>query len=430
MTSKYTPDLRAETTEAIRPGDDFYMHVNAKWLATHPIPDSKSRLGAFTEISDDNVELLRTRLEAPDTKDAPYATTLAKQFYRAAMAEKYIVKQGITSVRPLLEEIDAIQDTPSLAAFITKQHSLGFDLVWGSGFDVDEKDCTRYVFRIVQYGLGLPDRDYYLEEGERFEEIRNKYRTFLVETFGLLGLSNSAQRADAVISLETDLAKASSTATERRDVVAQYNPFTRGQLAKTIPGFDWPAYLAEVGYTLRRPVIVAQPRFLKAAVELFGSRPLNDWQSYLAFHSVLPLMPALPKPYELLHFGFYGTVLGGATEQEPRYRRVINACMGLLPEPTGRVFTDAYFHEDAKIAIYDLVEHIKSALHRRIEHLAWMSPATKARAFEKLAAFQALLGYPDSWRAYEGLALGDSYVENVRAVRAYEHAYDMSRLTR
>jgi len=418
----------SELTESIRPGDDFYNYVNAKWLAAHPIPDDKSRLGAFTEISDGNLDRLHTLLRKPHTAGEASTSKLAKRFYHAAMDEATIARQGVAPVQPLLDGIAQVTDTNGMAKWITRQHAAGFGAVWGSGLDVDEKDCTQYVFRMGQGGLGLPDRDYYLEDGERFEQIRSKYHSFLLEFFKLLGQADPAQCAQDVLDIETDLAKLSSTATERRDVVAQYNPYEPKALSAAFPSFDWSDYLRQVGYTLQRPVLVSQPKFLAGAIRLLAERPVACWRHYFAFHALAALMPSLPKPYELLHFDFYGTVLGGATQQEPRHRRVINSCMRLLPEPTGRVFTDAYFSEDAKAAIYDLVDYIKTALRGRIAQLDWMSSQTKARANEKLDAFQALLGYPDTWRSYDGLKLGDTYAANVIAIRTFEFRYDMLRL--
>ncbi|HEU4967194.1 MAG TPA: M13 family metallopeptidase [Candidatus Saccharimonadales bacterium] len=428
MAKQHPSSLSSELTASIRPGDDFYNYVNAKWLAAHPIPDDKSRLGAFTEISDDNLDRLHMLLQKRPTVDDALTGKLAKQFYRAAMDEATIAQQDLAPVQPLLDGIAQITDPNGVAKWITQQHAAGCGVVWGGGLDVDEKDCTQYVFRMGQGGLGLPDRDYYLEDNERFEQIRGKYRDFLVELFKLLGQADPGQGAQDVLDIETALAKLSSTATERRDVVAQYNPYEPTALTAAFPGFDWPDYLKQIGYTLQRPVLVSQPKFLAGAIQLFVARPAACWRHYFAFHALVSLMPALPKPYELLHFGFYGTVLGGATQQEPRYRRVINSCMRLLPEPTGRVFTDAYFSEGAKAAIYDLVDHIKSALRSRIARLDWMSPQTKARANEKLDTFQALLGYPDTWRSYDGLELGDTYAANTIAIRAFEFRYDMLRL--
>lgn len=428
----HADDLRSEVTDTIRPGDDFYGYVNKKWLDAHLIPNDKARIGAFTEISDENIERLRALLEKSVSHATHASDTggLARLLYHSIMDEDRIEAEGITPVRSELDAIEAIQNRADLDAYITNQHGNGFSLLWSSSLDVDEKNCNRYVFRIYQAGLGLPDREYYLEPGERFEEIRSKYRSFLRDFFALFAATDPQESAAAVLEIETELARLSSTATELRDVAAQYNPYTPAKLAEAFPGFHWQRYLTSVGYTLKRSVLVSQPKFLAGVVRLLERMPLQAWKQYVLFHSLLPLLPALPKRYELLHFGFYGTVLGGTTEQEPRYRRAISQCMGLLPEPVGRVFTEEYFDESAKAAIYDLVDNIKASLRSRIEHLTWMSSATKRRAFEKLDTFHALLGYPDTWRTYEGLELGDVYVGNVQAIRAYEWRYDMSRLAR
>ena len=421
---------KAQTKASLTPGDNFYQYVNQEWIARHPLPPDKARLDNFTILNDENTERLKRILETDPRSDEPVGPMRVRSFYKTAMDEETIECIGLTPLVPMLQTIDGMTDRSQLVSFITQQHGLGRSLVWSIDLDVDDKNSQRYLLRIGQHGLGLPDRDYYFEKGAQFKTARDGYRTFLIDLFTLLGKDNTKERADQVIALETKLAAVSFTATQRRDAEACYNLCHTTELAKAYPGLDWNAYLEAIGCGKVRELLISQPPFLHAVLELFAGEPLADWQDYLTVHYLLPLLPMLPQAYQALHFAFYGKVISGAEEQEPRYRRSISLCLTTLAEPIGQLFVEHYFDEQAKTTIRDMVEHIKSAFRIRLEHVSWMTTPTKKRALQKLDTFMPLLGYPDKWREYQSLQLGPVFVENVLRIRSFEWQFNIGRLAK
>jgi putative endopeptidase len=422
--------LKLSVSKNIRPGDDFYRYVNEEWLATNPIPAEKSHVGALSTISDDNLDRLKELLESEVTPNDSAAVGKVKAFYKAAMNEQAIEAAGLTPIQPILDRIAAIAGGHGFWEFMTTWHSRGMELVWHFYLDIDDKDSGAYVMRISQSGLGLPDRDYYFNESDDFVKVREQYRAFLTDLFTLLGDPQSEESALRVYELEKKLAEQSDTALERRDVIANYNVYDHKKLKHDFPSFNWEDYLDKLGVAKEKTILLTQPEFVKTAIELFENIDVRVLRSYCLLHCLLNFMPALPKVYDQLHFDFYGTVLSGSEKQETRYRRIVNTCMGVLPEATGEIFIESYFDEKAKATIYELVDHIKDALHERITKLDWMTEQTKQKAFKKLDTFLPLLGYPDSWRSVESLDISDSYVLNLLAVRSYDWRFDMDRLTK
>lgn len=422
--------LHSEITDSINPADDFYNHVNQKWRDNNPIPAEKSRYAAFTELSERVTEQLRELLEDSSTDDQSHDALLAKQFYQSGMDTERAEQLGAAPIQEFLAQVASLKSTNDIRKLIIDRHSEGKSLVWSLGLDVDEKDSQRYVMQVSQSGLLLPDRDYYFETAENFQNTRNAYHDFLHQVFEILGMDDVHQRALNVYAIEQELAGLSNTSIENRDVDAKYNPYTFAQLAKQFKGFDWVAYQKSTGLSAIDGLLVQQPKFLKGAIELIERAPLAVWQDYLVAHSVLPYFRYLSTAYDELQFSFFGKVLTGAEKQEDRYKRVITNVTALLPEPAGKLYVAEHFDEASKREITDLVEHIQDALRHRIEQLEWMSDETKQKAYEKLDTFMPLLGYPDSWRSYDSLELGDDYIANIVAIRRFEWQHDLDRLTK
>jgi predicted metalloendopeptidase len=417
-----------ELSAAIKPGDDFYRYVNQRWLDEHPIPDDKSRVTAFTFLADENIERLHVLLKREAPANEPKNIGLLRRFFRAGMDEDKIEQDGLSALQPYLDKVDALTDAASVKELIGGWHGRGMSLLWRANIEPDDKNSQRYILRFYQAGLGLPDRDYYVKDGPRFEGIRSQYHDFLVKFFELLGSDDADRRADDVIAIENELAQASATAVEKRDVDAMYNLYSRSQLEEEFTGLDWTAYLEALQLPDTQVSLVSQPTFLNVALGLLASEPIDRWQNYLRFHMVRPLMPNLTRAYDELSFSFYGRVLMGARDQEPRYRRIIGLAEHVLPQPTGQLFVEHHFDESAKKTIYALVSDIQEALRVRIDRLDWMSPATKARALEKLDTFLPLLGYPDTWRDYDKLKMGGGHAANFMEAIAYEWDYETGRM--
>ncbi len=420
--------LKQTHNSNIQPGDDFYRYVNEQWLIDHPIPAEKSHIGVFSMMSDDNLDRLKAQMEAPSILGEADAIRKVKAFYRAAMDETTIERDGVEPVLSVFDEIAGLHNALDLKAYITNWHARGMELVWQTYLDIDDKDSSIYTMRISQSGLGLPDRDYYFKTSDEFVRVQEYYREFLTDFFRLLGHERAEEKARQVYELEKKMAKRSDTALERRDVIANYNRYNLDRLKKQWPEFDWESYLTTVGVSNEKPILVSQPTFLTAALELINTESIGIWQSYCTVHLLLHVLPALPKVYAQLYFNFYGKILAGSEKQEVRYRRIINTCIGVLPEATGQIFVQSYFDKTAKSKIYELVDRIIEAFRARIVNLSWMTDQTKQRAFEKLDTFLPLLGYPDKWRPVERLNIADSYVKNLLAVHEDDWQYDVSRL--
>lgn len=420
--------LKDLLSPSIHPGDDFYHYVNKKWIDSHPIPLEKSSVGTFTELSDENLGRLKELLDS--TSPAPYNIKLAKIFYRAAMDESAIEEAGLKPLQPQLNNIAELKSPEDIMAFIIDRHSEGRSLLWNSEVEIDDENSTRYVLRFHQSGLGMPDREYYLDNDEKFQNIRQQYRVFLTELFSLLGKdgTEAAAQANNVLAIEMELAKVSATATERHDPEATYNLYSHSQLVKELPDFDWTRYFSAIGKPDIQELVISWPPFMKGAISQLHNQKVDDWQSYLTFHYLLPLMDKLPQAYDQLKFGFYGKVLSGAEQQEPRFRRIIRLIERVLPEPLGQLYVEAYFNEQAKQEIYDLVTHLQRALAGRIQRLDWMGDETKGKALEKLDTFMPLLGYPDTWKDYSEVKADKSHVENFLETIQVDWQYRISRI--
>jgi putative endopeptidase len=421
--------LSDEVDPLIKPGDDLYGFVNNRWLLAHPIPNKKAVFGSLSQVSDKTAERLHALLEKPASSDAPSEVMVAKKLYDSAMNSRQIEKNGTDALRPIFDHIENISSESELSSFIGEHHARGLTLIWQSSIDLDDKDSAQYVLRLSQAGIGLPERDYYLRREPQFVTIRQAYVSFLAEIFSLLGYSSPNARAKNVLRLETKLARLSQTSLDRRDVLKNYHAYTVSSLRADFPNFNWQQYLDQIDCSESALFLVSQPKFISGALDLLKNQPIGLWQDYLRIHSCLPFMSALPKAFDDCNFRFYGTVLSGTKEQEDRFRRVIQLCLSIIPEPVGRIYVESYFPESNKRAIYDLVGDLKVALSARITKLDWMSEATKKKALIKLESFLPLLGYPDEWRDFKGLNLTDNYIENLLAIKAYEWQRDMKRLT-
>ncbi len=421
--------LSKEITSSIMPGDDFFHFVNQRWIDNNPIPADKARVGVFEELMDENIERIRVLIEAAPKKDEPINIRLLKQYYSAAMDEKQIDIDSPRIVTTVLKKIQSLSTPSEIFGYLAESHGHGSELVWNPYIEPDDKDSGRYILRFAQGGLGLPDRDYYIaDENQSFTKIREHYVSFLSKLLELIGLDHSNERAIAILNLETELAKASMTATERRDPDKTYNAFEPAELVEKFSNLDWTHYFTVLGFSDPRTTIISQPAFIEAASELLVNSSIEQWQDYLLVHSLLPLLTKLSSDYEKLHFDFYGKILRGTTEQEPRYRRMIRNCMMALPEPVGQIFVMAHFDDAAKAEVTDLVERLQLAFATRINKLDWMSDETKLKAHAKLATFLPLLGYPDSWRDYSKLEVGETFATNFQAISREEWVRSVGRL--
>ena len=407
----------------VKPSENFFLFANGAWIAKNPIPPEFSRWGSFVELQERNLATLKEIADfAAKQGDAPKGSALQKigDFYASGMDEAQIEKEGAAPLNDELARIAAIKDRPELASALGRLRALGVNVGFAFSGDQDAKDSTKVIAQIEQAGLGMPDRDYYMKDDDDSKKLRAAYVAHMTKMFTLLGDAPEVAAANAktVMSLETDLAKASMTRVERRDPVATYHKLTVDETQALLPDFAINKYLQAINIQDPGSINVAQPEFLKVLARLVKTTPLEDWKTYLRWHLAHYSAPLLSDAFVNEDFDFYGKTLTGAKELKPRWKRVIGVInaginggafgSGGVGEALGQLYVEKTFPPEAKKRALEMIENLRSALKDRIEKLEWMSPETKAQAQKKLAAFAVKIGYPDKWRDSASRSIGSS----------------------
>jgi predicted metalloendopeptidase len=408
---------------AIRAQDDFFKHLNGKWLATAEIPAEMSSWGVFEKLFEDIQPQLRKIIE----DSAQSADTADKKrigdFYAAFMDEARLEQLGVTPIQPELARIAALTDKKQLPALFAYHNRHNFAAPMDMGIHQDNKDSTKYVVDFVQSGLGMPDRDYYLKKDDaKMAETLAKYQATVEKMLALAGDKNAAANAQAIVAFETRIAQLHWTKVELRDPVKAYNKVPVAKLGQLMPGYDWNAYLTALGIAGKVDyVIVSQPSYLKALDKLLAETPLDTLKPYFAWNVIRANAPFLSKDFVETNFEFYGKQLGGATEMRPRWKRGVSATENALGESIGKVYVEQHFPAANKARMEELVKNLLVAYKDSIDKLPWMSTQTKKEAQTKLAKFTPKIGYPNKWRDYSALTIDrNDLVGNV--TRATEFA--------
>ena len=399
----------------VAPCDDFYAFVNANWEAATELPPSRARIGSFEQLRQANDALLDNALKELAAKPALQTTPglrLMAAYFASGMDELAIEARGISSITPLLNRIDGLQRREDLPAVLALLNRAGISAPLGYGVSPDRKDTRRNVLSLGQSGLGLPDRDDYFRADERTQTVKAAYRTFAKTVLAASGRAVTDADLDALMAFETQLAEGSRERAKLRDPNAGYNPMSPTELANAAPGFDWPAYLAVLTAGAKQPqrLIVGQPEFATRVAKLAADTPLPVWKQYLALRVLDAASPRLPKAYAMASFEYRGKTLTGLQAPAPRSEDVILQIGGRTGgEPValalGELFVARAFSPEAQKRSVALVEDIRASMKDRIEKLDWMTPGTKAKALEKLAAMQPMIGAPDKWPQFEGLQM-------------------------
>jgi len=407
---------------AIRAQDDFFKHLNGKWLATAEIPAEMSSWGVFEKLFEDIQPQLRKIIE----DSAQSADTTDKKRigdYAAFMDEARLEQLGVTPIQPELARIAALTDKKQLPALFAYHNRHNFAAPMDMGIHQDNKDSTKYVVDFVQSGLGMPDRDYYLKKDDaKMAETLAKYQATVEKMLALAGDKNAATNAQAIVAFETRIAQLHWTKVELRDPVKAYNKVPVAKLGQLMPGYDWNAYLTALGIAGKVDyVIVSQPSYLKALDKLLAETPLDTLKPYFAWNVIRANAPFLSKDFVETNFEFYGKQLGGATEMRPRWKRGVSATENALGESIGKVYVEQHFPAANKARMEELVKNLLVAYKDSIDKLPWMSAKTKKEAQTKLAKFTPKIGYPNKWRDYSALTIDrNDLVGNV--TRATEFA--------
>ncbi|MES2149058.1 MAG: M13 family metallopeptidase [Pseudomonadota bacterium] len=410
------------------PGDDFFAYANGDWLAKTEIPADKSGWGAGAALAEETNTRIVKMIEAiaADKKAGGEARKVA-DYYSAFMNEAAIEAKGTAPLKPVLARIDAIKDQAGLTVALGGTLRADVDALNATNFFTENlfglwvvqglTDPTHNRPYILQGGLGMPDRAYYLIDNPRMAELRTKYTEHIGAMLALAGYADAPARAAKVMALETEIAKSHVSREDSADVLKANNNWTLKDFAAKAPGMDWKAYFKSAGLGDQDKFIVWHPSAVTGAAALVGKADLATWKDYLAFHQVNHFAGTLPKAFADQRFAFYGKALSGTPEQSLRWKRALAATNAGLDEAVGHLYVDRYFPASDKVRIQQMVSNIIAAFSKRIEKIDWMAPATRAQAQEKLKTLYVGVGYPDHWHSYAGLTVSpaDAFGNAMRA---------------
>jgi predicted metalloendopeptidase len=427
---------------SVAPGNDFYTYANGSWIKSHEIPPDRSSYGTGAIVEE--LTTKRTaELIALAARDEPAGSDAQKigDYYASYLDEAAIAAKGLAPVTPALRRIAAIDNVHALAGALGATLRADVDVLNNTNYDTenlfglwvaqDLSDPTRYAAFLLQGGLGLPDRDYYLDPSPRMTEIRDKYRAHIAAMLGLAGFADTEAKATRIFDLEHEIAQAQGPRVDTENVEKGNNHWTRAELEARAPGLDWQAFLAAARLDRQPGFVVWQPGAIVGIAALVAGQPLEAWKNYLTYHAIARHTDVLPKAFDDEAFAFYGTQLQGTLQQRERWKRAVDATSGALGEAVGKLYVTRYFPASEKARAAAMVANEIAAFARRIDNLAWMAPATKAKAKAKLAALKVGVGYPDKWRDYGKLAVvrGDAY-GNAERAQLFEYHRNLDKLGR
>jgi putative endopeptidase len=423
----YTPSLDTSSMDrSVDPCVDFYTYSCGGWMKKNPIPADETGWSVYGKLYEDNIAYLRGIL-AEDAKATNRNAVEQKigDFYGACMDESQVEAAGAKPMMAELDAVAALKSVKDIAPLLAKLHHEGDSGLFEAGSTQDPDNSDSVIVGMEQGGLGLPDRDYYLNDDQKSKEDRAKYLEHVQKVFELIGDSPEVAKKNAaiVMKIETELAKSSLTPVERRDPYKVKNKMSPAELAAMAPNFDWNAYFAAAGTPHFDVLNLNSKVFFKDVSDQMKSEPLANWKIYLRFHVANSRSPYLSKPFVQENFEFYRKYLRGATEQEARWKRCVEWTDQFLGEALGQEYVKKTFSPELKESTLDMTRRIEDAMAVRIQQLDWMSPATKQQALTKLKAIRNKIGYPDKWRDYSSVTIkmADFYGNVTRATEFETH---------
>lgn len=422
--------------KAVRPGDDFFRYVNGTWLKTAEIPPDRSSAGSFQNLvilSEKRMKGIVAELAAKPYDQLSAEEKKLRDLHDAFMDQAQIEARGLEPAKKDLAYLAGLKtlDDVAKAMGLTTMPSY---TPFGVGITFEDKKPDTYALELSQSGLGMPDRDYYLSDEKDIAATRAAYRVFLGTMLSLAGTADAQARADRVLALEIEIAKAHWPAAETRDRDKVYNPLTLTQLKQLAPEFPWDVFLASGGITQNGPkgerqIIVRENTAMPALSRIFAATPVEVWRDYLTVHYLQAMAPFLPKAFDDASFAFYGKALSGNQQQLPRETRAVRLLDSRLGEALGKLYVAKYFPPASKTKAEALVENLRKAYDINIRKLDWMSPETKAKALDKLHRFVAHIGYPDKWRDYSALVISrDDLIGNIERQQDFEWKRRLKRI--
>jgi putative endopeptidase len=425
------PDiLAANMDKSVKPGDDFFMYANGGWVKRTPIPAAESSWGIGNMVTDDIYnKLKKINIDATKIK-APQGSTNQKigSFWKTAMDTAAIEKAGLKTIATQIFAIDNIENTNDLVVIGALMQRIGIGFAFGNYIGQDDKNSEVIAVNHSQGGLGLPNRDYYFNTDDRSIKVKNAYKKYMLTTFNRLKIANAQKAADDVFALETKLATVSRKLADLRDPYKNYNKMSWEQLKNLAPAINWDLYEKTYGTNKVDSVIIGQPEFFTALNDAIKNTPLAVWKNYLKLKLVFASAPYLDSKTFNDRFEYRKT-LSGASQPQPRWKRVLSSEEDAIGEALGQLFVKEYFNEKAKARYTLMVENVREAYKERIAKLTWMSDATKTKAYEKLAKISKKVGYPEVWKDFSTLKIEDkSWLENVFNAAEWWHKYELNKL--
>ena len=422
-------DLSA-MNRSVRPQDDLYAFVNGTWLDNTEIPADKSNFGSFTALADLSQERVRALIEELAEKQHPAGSKSQQvaDFYRSFMNTDLIAEQGSQPLQTHIERIRSVQSRQELVDLWASQQKMGIGSPIGFFVKQDDRDSSRYAVHLIQSGTSMPDRDYYLNYDEKYVEARNSFMELVDKLLGMVENPRAVGAGRVVMSIETELAGLQWSRTRFRDPTARYNKFSVDQWQERCPSIDWQRFFEKCGVQTD-DVIVMTPSFFEDFQSTFADTSLDDWKLYTEFGFVDSMSPLLSEDFVAAHFDFHSRQIAGVPEQQPRWKRGVDATagagagdFGVLGEVVAELYVQRHFKPEAKAQMEQLVDNLLKSFESSIDELEWMTEETKSRAKEKLSKITTKIGYPNRWRDYSGLQVDPTdLVGNMQRSAALEY---------
>lgn len=428
--SAQTTDLKSgldrnDMNLSIKPGTNFFDYAGGNWRKSHPIPAEYSRYGSFEVLIENNERQLHDLIEQLAKESHPAGSLEQKigDLYNLAMDSTRRNREGWTPIKGQLEQVAAVKTLKDLTILSGQLGRYGVESYFGIGVGSDMKDSKMNIVGIQQGGLSLGNRDYYLENDEATQKIREAYKQYIVKMFRLVGddEATAQKKMEAVFNIEMRIAKASKSMVELRDPEANYHKMTFNQLLNDYPGIDWSTLLLCSGFPAISYVDMGQPENIREIEKLMADTPIEDQKAYMTFKVIENASGQLSDDFRNATFDFYGRVMSGTTQDRARWKRAIGAVQGVLGEAVGKMYVEKYFPASSKERMIQLVRNLQKSLGERIKEQKWMSKETQEKALEKLNTFYVKIGYPDTWMDYSGLTIdpSKSYFENLCQASAF-----------
>lgn len=424
-------DLTNLDTTAVQ-GADFYQYACGGWMKKHPLTNEYSRFGSFDMLAENNREQLKGLIVEIAAGQNAQGTIGQKigDIYKLAMDSVKLNADGVTPIQADLEKIASVKDKSEIVPLMAELAHSGVFPYFSFYVGADIMDSKSNLFQLYQGGISLGEKEYYLDNDDVTVNIRNKYKEHIVKMFQLAGFDEAAakKKMEAVMDIETRIAKASFSAVEQRNPAANYHKMSLDELKKEIPGIDWDAFLNGIGVKGVTELSVSQVEPIKEVEKIINSLPVENQIAYMQWSLIDRAAGYLSDDLVAQNFDFYGKTLSGKQTNQPRWKRAVSTVNGVLGEAVGQMYVEKYFPAAAKERMVQLVKNLQTALEERIRNLEWMGDSTKIKAIEKLNSFYVKVGYPDKWRDYTGLNIEkDSYWANVKRATEFELDYMLSK---